>query len=94
MHADAEPDRQPGGREFLDDLQVGFVRLAAATVLFRIRQGQQARPAKGRELRARECAVAFRGRDPRPQLRVGDVPSQAEQRGGDVVPRLPVDAGH
>ncbi len=94
MHADAEPDRQPGSRQFLYDLQIGLVRLAAATVLLRVRQAEQASPAERLELRPRECAIALGLGHPRPQFGGSDVTGQAEQRGCRVVARFPVDARH
>jgi len=45
VDAHPEADRQPGTRQFLDDLKVGFVGLLAAAELGRIRQAEQPGPA-------------------------------------------------
>jgi len=66
VDADPQADGQPGSPQFLDDLEVGLVRLTATTVVFGVRQAEQARPAQRRELRSREPPLALGIGDPRP----------------------------
>ena len=46
VHAGADTDRGPRRGDLLEYLEVDLVRLAAATVLLRVGQAQQAGPAK------------------------------------------------
>jgi hypothetical protein len=79
VHADPEPDGQPGARQLLDDLQVGLIGLAAAAQLLGVGQAEQARLAEQGELLPGEPALGLGLGDGRAQLLVGDLPGQAEQ---------------
>ena len=92
VHADAEPDGQPRGRQFLDHLQVRLVRLATAAEHLRVRQPEQAGAAERAENVPREPGLPLAGCRLRRHLRGGQVPGQGEQRGRRLVPGLPVDS--
>ena len=94
VYAHAEPDRQPGACQFLHDLQVGLVRLASATDFLGIRQAEQAGPSDRLELGPREPAVPFGGGHARPQLAIGKVADETEQRGSRVVSGFPLHTRH
>ena len=95
MHADAEPDRQPGAGQLLDDLQVGLVGLAAAAEPSGYGQAEQPGLAERRELLPREPAVALglRRRRGRSSASASSRVRPSSARGG-VVADLALDAGH
>ncbi len=94
MHGKAKPDGEPGGRELLDHLQVGLVRLARTAELFGVRQPEQPGPAEQLELRARETPVALSGGGGWPEFIVRDLGCQLEQRAGRVVAALALGGAH
>ena len=79
MHAQPEPDGQPAGCQFLDDLQVHLVGLPAAAQPFGEGQSEQARRAQQPELLARENPVALGRRGHRAQLPVGQLGGELEE---------------
>jgi hypothetical protein len=85
VHADAEPDGQPGARQLLDDLEVGLVRLARAAEPLGVGQAEQPGLAEQGELLAREPALLLGLRHGRAQLLVGQLAGQAEQLAGGVI---------
>ena len=88
VHADAEPDGQPGARQLLDDLEVGLVRLAGAAEPLGVGQAEQPGLAEQGELLAREPALPLGVGDGRAQLLVGQLPGQPQQLAGGVIADL------
>jgi hypothetical protein len=91
VHADADPDGEPGTTQFFDDLEVHLVRLLGSAELFWIRQAEQAHPAECREHVARELSVAFSGGCPRSECVAREVGDQVEEVDGLRSRQCPLD---
>ena len=79
MHADAQGDARPAGRELLDDLEVDLVRLAAAADVLAEGQAEQPGLAQGPEGLAREPLLPLELRRVRRQLGVGQLAGEREE---------------
>ena len=90
VHAHRDRDRGPPHGQFLQDLQVHLVRLAAAAQRLGIRQAQQARRTDDLEDLGREDPGGFRLGDAGRQLALGQLPGQVEQVSGLTAGQHPV----
>ncbi len=71
MHARADADARPCGRDLLDNLKVDLERLPAAAILLWVGQPEQARPAKCLEHITGKRSAALRLIDPGKHLLLG-----------------------
>jgi hypothetical protein len=85
VHAHADTDAGPGGRDLLDHLQVGLVGLGAAAVLLGEGEGQQPRPPEQPVRRLRELGALLGVVHLGCELLGGDLTGQLEQGGPDPV---------
>ena len=79
MHADAEADGEPAGRQLLHDLQVDLVRLPAPAVLLGVGQAEQPGAAQRGEDLAGEPAGLLVAGGARRQLGGDELTGQVEQ---------------
>ena len=82
MHRHRHRHRGPARAQFLEDLQVDLVRLAAAAEALRIGQAEQPRLAQRAEQPLGVGRGAFVLIDPGGQLLVGDLPGEGEENLG------------